>query len=138
MSDETPTAERHAGRILREERAALAEAVTARHYELNPSLATRYGAAGRDKCLQDAGYHLSYLGEAAARYVEEGIKSLPQMPSELPSLFEDGGPHSALARAYIEALLGGRRREASRLVLEAVGGGVSGRDVYIHVFQRSQ
>jgi methanogenic corrinoid protein MtbC1 len=50
----------------------------------------------------------------------------------------NGGPHSALARAYIEALLTGRRREASRLVLEAAGAGVSVRDIYLHVFQRSQ
>jgi MerR family transcriptional regulator, light-induced transcriptional regulator len=189
MSNETETIEKHAGRLISGARAALAEAVTARHYELNPSLETRYGAAGREKCLQDANYHLSYLaeavgsalpslfadyvawakvmleargvpasdlarnlevirdvvserlpageGEAAARYVDEGIRRLPRMPSELPSLLDDG-PHSTLARAYIEALLKGRRRDASLLVLEAVESGMSVHDVYLHVFQRSQ
>lgn len=190
MSDETQSTEKHAGRAVSAARAALAEAVTARHYELNPRLERRHGPAGREECLRDANYHLSYLaeavcssspplfadyvawakvmlesrgvpasdlarnlevirdvlrerlpaelGEAAARYVDEGIARLPQVPSDLPSHFEGGGPHEALARAYIEALLGGRRREASRVVLEAVGRGVGVRDIYLHVFQRSQ
>src|ERR1044071_5674839 len=152
MSNETQSIEKHARRAIGEARAALAEAVTARRYELNPNLERRYGPAGREKCLQDSNYHLSYLaeavgsalpslfadyvawakvmleargvpasdlarnlevmrdvvrerlpeglGETAARYVEEGIARLPQMPSDLPSHFEDGGAHSALARAY--------------------------------------
>lgn len=45
---------------------ALAEAVTARHYERRPDLEARYGPAGRVKCRQDAAFHLSYLAEAVA------------------------------------------------------------------------
>jgi methanogenic corrinoid protein MtbC1 len=52
------------GRAINADRAALAEAITARHYEIQPELETRYGAVGRAKCVQDAGYHLSYLAEA--------------------------------------------------------------------------
>lgn len=62
-------------RTLTERRRQLAEAVTARHYELQPDLAGRYGAAGRAKCLQDADFHLSYLAEAVS--------------VDLPSLFAD-------------------------------------------------
>lgn len=56
-------------------RAELAEAITARHYELQPDLAARYGAAGRVKCRQDADFHLSYLADAIS--------------VDLPALFVD-------------------------------------------------
>ena len=52
--------------MLDRERGALAEAITARQYELQPELIARYGAAGRARCLQDASYHLSYLSESVA------------------------------------------------------------------------
>ncbi|MBV9924253.1 MAG: cobalamin-dependent protein [Acidobacteria bacterium] len=190
MSSESLATERQAGRAVGEARAALAAAVTERHYALNPELERRFGQAGREKCLQDANYHLSYLaeslgsalpalfadyvawakvmleargvpakdlarnlevlrdvlrerlpaeeGELAARYVEEGIKRLPHVAPDLPAFVSDAEPHAALARGYIEALLAGRRHEASRLVLEAVEEGVGVRDVYLHVFQRAQ
>jgi methanogenic corrinoid protein MtbC1 len=190
MSEETLATERLAGQAVADSRAALAAAVTERHYALNPNLERRFGPAGREKCLQDAHYHLSYLAESlgsalptlfadyvawakvmleargvpasdlarnlevlrdvvrerlpseegglAARYVEEGIARLPQVPADIPAFVSDGEPHAALARSYIEALLAGRRDEASRLVLEAVDRGVSVRDEYLHVFQRSQ
>lgn len=50
--------------LINAERASLAEAVTARHYEARPELLAKYGEAGRAKCLQDADYHLSYLADA--------------------------------------------------------------------------
>lgn len=182
--------EREASYAIEEARDALAEAITARHYELFPELEQRFGQAGRAKCLQDAHYHLSYLSEAissslpslfadyvawakvmlesrgvpaadlvrnlevfrqvlrerlpagagilAAQYVEAGLERLPQIPSELPAEVADGGPHAGLARAYLDALLAGRRHEASRLVLDAVESGVSVQEVYLHVFQRCQ
>jgi methanogenic corrinoid protein MtbC1 len=55
-----------AARLLVAERASLAEAITARHYEAQPELLAKYGEAGRAKCLQDAGYHLSYLADSVA------------------------------------------------------------------------
>ncbi len=54
------------GRILDSTRALLAEEITSRQYEAQPELATRYGEAGRARCLQDANYHLSYLADAVA------------------------------------------------------------------------
>lgn len=56
-------------------RGPLAEAITARQYELVPELAERYGERGRRHCLKDAEYHLSYLADAIA--------------SASPSLFAD-------------------------------------------------
>jgi MerR family transcriptional regulator, light-induced transcriptional regulator len=53
-----------AGHFLDEQRGAIAAAVTDAHYAANPELERRYGARGREKCLQDAGYHLAYLSEA--------------------------------------------------------------------------
>ena len=59
-----PPSDKEVGKRIHAERDSLAEAITARQYELQPELATRYGPAGREKCLQDARYHLSYLAEA--------------------------------------------------------------------------
>jgi methanogenic corrinoid protein MtbC1 len=56
-------------------RGSLAEAITARQYELLPDLAERYGERGRRHCLRDAEYHLSYLADSIA--------------SASPSLFAD-------------------------------------------------
>ena len=44
--------------------AAIAEEIVKRNFAAYPELARRYGPAGRDKCLQDAKYHLAYLAES--------------------------------------------------------------------------
>lgn len=46
------------------QRADLAAAVVDREFARHPELVERYGAAGRDKSLQDVNYHLSYLAQA--------------------------------------------------------------------------
>ncbi|HEY9285608.1 MAG TPA: cobalamin-dependent protein [Pyrinomonadaceae bacterium] len=178
------------GRAIEAERESLAAAITARHYELQPELESRYGPAGREKCLQDARYHLSYLAEAVAasspalfadyvgwakvmlaargvpaadlarniecmrealrrnlrpeaggvvsEYLDAGLKRLPQSPAELPALLDEAGPHAELARHYLTLLLRGERHLASRLVLDAADAGVGVREIYLHVFQRTQ
>lgn len=190
MNTPTLTIEKLTSRALGERRAAFAEAITARHFELHPELEQRYGAVGREKCLQDAHFHLSYLAEAidsslpslfadyvawakvmleargipasdlarnlevirdvlreglpaeqawiAASYIEDGIQRLPRVPAELATHLTRDEPHAALAKNYLEELLKGRRREASRLILEAVDDGVDVRDIYLHVFQSAQ
>lgn len=50
----------------RARRHELASAVVDLHYERRPELHERYGPMGREKCLQDTGFHLDYLTEAAA------------------------------------------------------------------------
>ena len=47
-------------------RPALAERMVARELVRHPELEQRYGVAGRDRCLEDAGYHLAYLAQAIA------------------------------------------------------------------------
>ena len=47
-------------------RAALAAQMVAREFVRHPELEQRYGKAGREKCLEDAGYHLAYLAQAIA------------------------------------------------------------------------
>lgn len=44
----------------------LAQLITSLHFEKQPFLETRYGHAGRQKCTEDAQYHLSYLAQAIA------------------------------------------------------------------------
>jgi methanogenic corrinoid protein MtbC1 len=44
----------------------LAQEIVARHYQLEPESWQPYGSVGRDKCVQDAEYHLMYLSEAIA------------------------------------------------------------------------
>ena len=48
------------------QRAALATALVDREFARHPELAQRYGKAGREKSLQDAGYHLAFLAQALA------------------------------------------------------------------------
>ncbi|MFC5271689.1 cobalamin-dependent protein [Adhaeribacter terreus] len=55
--------------------AEIAQVATELQYKRMPELEARYGKIGRQKCLQDAGYHLSYLAEAIL--------------SESPLLFSD-------------------------------------------------
>ncbi|MBA9077807.1 methanogenic corrinoid protein MtbC1 [Rufibacter quisquiliarum] len=44
--------------------AELAQETTQKFFHLHPELEEKYGAMGREKCRQDAQYHLSYLIEA--------------------------------------------------------------------------
>ena len=58
-------AERAAERLLRDKE-DLARAITDALYRERPGLLARYGAAGRDKCLQDMRYNLEHLAPAVA------------------------------------------------------------------------
>jgi methylmalonyl-CoA mutase cobalamin-binding domain/chain len=78
------------------------------------------------------------LGDAAARVVDAGLRELPAMPSTSASLLAPGQPHAELARRYLDLLLFGDRQSASALILGAARDGVSVRDIYLHVFERTQ
>ncbi len=185
-----PAAPTPPGDVLRSHQSAIAAALVARQFAENPSLDQRYGPAGREKCLQDAHFHLSYLADAmnagapelfssyvgwakvmlgqrgipaddlarhlavtrvvvaehldgtphdlALAILDAGIAALPSMPSHAKTHLVDDAPHVQLARAYLESLLAGERRLASRLVLDAVAAGVPVKAIYLHVFQRAQ
>src|SRR5436190_1662743 len=52
------------GKAIDERRSALAEAVVARQYALQPDLDQHYGPDGRARCLQDTEHHLANLSAA--------------------------------------------------------------------------
>ena len=58
---ESVTAERRAAGRLLDDKEALARAITDRLYAERPALMERYGAVGREKCLQDLRYTLEHL-----------------------------------------------------------------------------
>jgi methylmalonyl-CoA mutase cobalamin-binding domain/chain len=173
-----------------EQRDLLAESVVARHYSLRPQLASRYGDAGRIKCVADAKRHMDALAQAIAagrtalfldyvawavivlgsrgistqdlaenleacrhtlgeilprdqaviaqQYLLDSLSSLPALPSTTPSYLSSDQPLATLARQYLDALLNADRRTAGQMVLDAVDRGTSVRDIYLHIFQRSQ
>lgn len=169
---------------------AIAAALVEREFARHPELSARYGPLGREKSLQDAGYHLDCLAQAVAagnpalfsdyvgwakvvlvrrgilaadfafhlecmddalrdilppdcqaparQMVAHGLRLLPLLPDDLPSLIDAGEPHAALAHQYLQALLRGERAAASRLILAAADGGIDVRALYLNVFQRTQ
>lgn len=54
----------HCATCIEQASEALADVIVTRHYQHHPALAQRYGVSGRNKCLQDAQYHLTYLAQA--------------------------------------------------------------------------
>jgi methanogenic corrinoid protein MtbC1 len=70
--------------------------------------------------------------------IRAGLQQLGQVPSTLPSCIVNEAPLAALARDYLSALLRGERQHASRLILDAVNNGAEVKDLYLHVFQRTQ
>ena len=74
----------------------------------------------------------------ACDFVARAIESLPRAPAAPESFLQADQPLAPLGRDYLEALLGGRHPEASRLVMEAVRAGTPVRAIYLHVFQPVQ
>jgi methanogenic corrinoid protein MtbC1 len=60
----TASAGTEPGHLLRQHQAAIAEELVDRQFAARPELSERYGPSGRQKCLEDAGYHLAYLADA--------------------------------------------------------------------------
>ncbi len=79
------------------------------------------------------------MGRMVVFALDAGLARLPQLPSTLPTLLDDdAAPLTELAREYLATLLRGERHLASRLILHAAESGTPVRDLYLHVFQRSQ
>lgn len=92
-----------AAELVTAQRDAIAARLVEREFARHPELMDRYGATGRAKSLQDAGYHLSFLVQALA------VSS--------PALFVD-------YVAWVKVMLGQRNVRASDLVfhLECLAG----------------
>lgn len=71
-------------------------------------------------------------------YLQAGQAQAQRLPPVPPSYLPPDAPLSTLARSYLDALLDGDRRTASRLILDAVEGEMSVQDVYMYVFQPVQ
>ncbi len=76
--------------------------------------------------------------QVAVAYIEAGLARVREAPATPPTFIEGQAPLAGLARDYLDALLRGERHTASHLILEAVEGGTSVRDIYLNVFQRTQ
>lgn len=74
----------------------------------------------------------------ACEYLNDTLQRLPQMPAEVTSFILEVPPHGPLAAQYLQLLLRGERHVASKLILDAVRQGTPVRDIYLHVFQRTQ
>ncbi len=185
-----PEIHQEVSQALDSRRAPLAEAITARQYELSPELAERYGERGRRHCLKDAEYHLSYLADAiasgspslfsdyvdwaqvmlasrgipagdlarnlevldetlrrelapaqaavASEYVAAGLRVLAAPGIDARDEICEADPLYDLSQRYLRFLLDGQRQAASRLIQRSMEDGVSVRELYLHVFQRSQ
>jgi len=114
------------GAVLREQQPTLAEDLVSRQYAAQPELARRYGAAGREKCLQDANYHLAFLADAmnagdpslfcnyvAWAKVMLGKRGIPA---------EDLVRHLEFTRQVVKERLG---NEASALAVEYLNAGLA-------------
>lgn len=77
-------------------------------------------------------------GGSAAAIVDRGLVLLPALPATSAPHIEAGAPFAELATTYLDTLLTGDRQAAGTLILDAVIAGASVRDMYLHVFQRSQ
>lgn len=100
--------------------------------------------------VADLGVTLECLGEAlqailgknvaepALGYLQAGLGQLAESPREVETFLRADQPLAGLAGQYWTNLLAGERQVASRLITEAVAGGVSVEDVYLQVFQPCQ
>jgi methanogenic corrinoid protein MtbC1 len=78
------------------------------------------------------------MSNVTSEYLEAALIHLARAPSKLPTVFDPSSALHDVAQGYLEALLRAERHVASRLVLDAVEGGVSVKDIYLHVFQPVQ
>ncbi len=71
-----------------------------------------------------------YIEAALRKYFEPSRKETPYILKE--------NPHGELAAKYLGCLLKGNRREAEKVIFDAVESGAPVQDIYLHVFQASQ
>lgn len=70
--------------------------------------------------------------------LEGSIQELEKASTVLPSFLAGDGPLDQLAREFLDSLLAGNRHRASEMILASVQGGVSVKDIYTQVFERTQ
>ncbi len=78
------------------------------------------------------------LVRPALELIRVGRARILLAPVELPSYLTGSQPLDRLAREFLDLLLHGDRASASQVILAAVRAGTPVRDIYLHVFQRTQ
>ena len=76
--------------------------------------------------------------KTACEYVEIGITQLARGDRKPESLINNEIPLKSLADEYLNALLRGRRDQASDLIMKEVASGRSIKELYLQVFQNAQ
>lgn len=71
-------------------------------------------------------------------FIDEGLSSLQQADGEQVTFLKSGQPLVKEARNYLDLLLSGKRKEASALIEQLVEEGTSIKDIYEHIFQKTQ
>lgn len=71
-------------------------------------------------------------------FIASGLAPLSDEVALPDSFLSNENLYGTLAQEYLQALLDSDRRRASELILDAVQAGVPVKDIYLHVFQRSQ
>lgn len=71
-------------------------------------------------------------------FITSGLAPLSAEVALPDSYLSKENLYGTLAQEYLHALLESDRRRASQLILDAVQAGVPVKDIYLHVFQRSQ
>lgn len=95
---------------------------------------------GTLECIRDT-FHSALPAEFNTLldvYLEAGLQKMISPLEHSPSFVQEEMPLQPLLQRFMNALLQGERHVASRHVLEAVEQGVDIKDIYLHVFQRSQ
>jgi methanogenic corrinoid protein MtbC1 len=72
------------------------------------------------------------------KHLEIAGLRLDEVPSSLPSHLDEASPLGRLARDYLNSLLAGDKPKAIRLIINAVEGGETIKNIYLGVFQPVQ
>ena len=78
------------------------------------------------------------IAEKVNQYIQDGLDAMNSELSTSESYIDLNSPLGDIAEKYNTLLLQGNRKEASDIILKTVENGIPIKDIYIHVFQRSQ
>ncbi|PAU92795.1 cobalamin-binding protein [Aliifodinibius salipaludis] len=71
-------------------------------------------------------------------FINDGLSSIESSDEEPITFFDPDDPLTDEARNYLDLLLAGKRKKAAVLIEELVDDGVSIKDIYEHIFQKTQ
>ncbi len=76
--------------------------------------------------------------EVCRDYIQAGLEVMREQVENPSDDLRKKNPHLKLAENYLSALLDKDKRRATDLILNAVENGVSVKDIYLHVFEKTQ